>query len=437
MKVVLCPNSIETESAVRKAVSPLGLTLECSLDVRYITEVIAASETPVLAILGINLSGVSGLSVCEELTAAETSRPVSVILVGTDNSVSAIAAAFAAGADDYLVLPMDSTLLAAHIGAAARRLIRFEHLPSHSKTTSSNRQQTMALPANPTKPVPLVPPVVSPSPTVRLSPSASKPPARFEPPAPVEPAAEESGEFDEASQRLSQNSMEARFMSIPTLREAKSHTLNGFKALHIPGVVELDRIKFTSSEPTMGAWSALLLPTKNLWLDVIVETDRKSADFLYRHLSGVKPVTSEDSASAMIQLVKTLKEQMQASFLSEGEEVILPILPRRVPAAELTNLSRFVVDRMRLAVGSTHIQVCVSYFASERAAIYKKIEELRSRDVTDEMIPLPEGNHPLLNRGVMLDDRKLNLLRNRFLYEESVGIRVFEPSAVSAVIQYS
>ncbi|MEY2600293.1 MAG: hypothetical protein RLZZ142_2552, partial [Verrucomicrobiota bacterium] len=328
MKVVLCPNSLETEATVRKAVAPLGLTLESSTDLLYVTNAIAASETPVLVILCTNMAGISGLSVCEELTAPETSRPVSVILLGTDNNVKTIAAAFAAGADDYLALPCDPTLLAAHIGAAARRLVRFEHLPGFVKTTSSTRQRTVEVPLQTPPPVPAAAPA----------------------------------EFVPTSDRVTENSMAERFLSIPTLRNAKTHTLAGFKALHIPGVVELDMIRFGANEPTMGAWSALLLPTRNLWLDVIAETDRKSADFLYRHLSGVKPVTSEDSASALIALVKTLKEQMQASFQSDGDEVILPILPRRIPAAELEGLGRFMVDRMRLAVGSTHIQVCVSYF---------------------------------------------------------------------------
>jgi len=371
---------------------------------------ISAAELPVLLIMSVNIGGVSGLSVCEELTAAETSRPISVILLGTDSGVNAIAAAYAAGADDYIALPCEVTLLAAHIGAAARRLVRFEHMSAFEKKSSSNRSQTIEVPL-------ASPRLTNPSPAPSVPDLAS-----------IAPTPERNG----------LNTMAEQFLAIPTLREAKAHTLNGFKALHIPGVVELESITFVGSEPTMGAWSALLLPTKNLWLDVVVETDRKSADFLYRHLSGVKPVTSADSASAMIQLVKTLKEQLQESFQQAGEEVVLPILPRRVPAAELTGLSRFVVDRMRLAVGSPHIQVCVSYFASERASIYKKIEQLRPRDVTDEMIPLPESMHPLLNRGVMLDDRKLNLLRNRFMaHEGDVGIRVFEPSSVSAVIQYT
>ncbi len=401
MKVVLCPNSSETEGLIRKAVAPLGLTLECSTDVRYVTDMIAAADCPVLAILSMNISGISGMSVCEELTAAETARPISVLLLGTDNNVKTVAGAYASGADDYVVLPCDLAVLAAHIGAAARRLVRFEHMPGFDKNSSSNRQKTAAVPilTRPTAPPPQAP--------------------------------------EASPKRSAENTFADQFLAIPTLRDAKAHTLNGFKALHVPGVVELEAVAFVGAEPTMGAWSALLLPNQNLWLDVVVETDRQSADFLYRHLSGVKPVTSEDSASAMIQLVKTLKEQLQVSFQAAGEEVILPILPRRVPASELGGLSRFVVDRMRLAVGSPQIQVCVSYFASERASIYKKIEQLRSREITDEMIPLPDSHHPLLNRGVMLDERKLNLLRNRFLNHESdVGIRVFEPSSVSSVIQY-
>ena len=414
MKVFLCPNSQATDQLIRKAVAPLGLTVESSTDVRHTTELIAASEEPVLLILSTQVGEISGLSVCEELTAAETSRPISVLLMGNDSSVGGIANAFASGADDYLMLPCESALISARIGAAARRLVRFEHMPVWEKKTSSNRTTTAPVPMGVTKPI------------FSSSKSPASGPISYDPPG-----------FP-TTERETSNTLSEQFLAIPTIRDAKAHTLNGFKALHVPGVVQLENIQFEDSEPSMGAWSALLLPTRNLWLDVVVETDRRSADFLYRHLSGVKPVTSADSASAMIQLVKTLKEQLQHSFLVDGEEVIMPILPRRVPASELSGLGRFVVDRMRLALGSTNLQVCVSYYASERASIYKKIEHLRPRDVTDEIIPLPESHHPLLNRGVMLDDRKLNLLRNRFIArEDEVGIRVFEPSAVSSVIQYS
>jgi CheY-like chemotaxis protein len=429
MKVFLCPNSQATEQLIRKAASPLGLTVESSMDVRHLTDMIAASEEPVLVLMSTQIGDVSGLSVCEELTAAETSRPISVLLMGNDTSVGAIANAFASGADDYLMLPSESTLLSARIGAAARRLVRFEHMPAWEKKTSSNRAFTTPVPLGAVKPSP------KPSSSVPTPPVAPPPPSHPSP-APV-PLAYEPPGFP-TSERETSNTLSEQFMMIPTIRDAKSHTLNGFKALHIPGVVQLENIQFEDSEPSMGAWSALLLPSRNLWLDVVVETDRRSAEFLYRHLSGVKPVTAADSASAMVQLVKTLKEQLQHAFLVDGEEVIMPILPRRVPASELSGLGRFVVDRMRLALGSSNLQVCVSYYASERASIYKKIEHLRPRDVTDEVIPLPEGHHPLLNRGVMLDDRKLNLLRNRFISQENdVGIRVFEPSAVSSVIQYS
>lgn len=418
MKVLLCPNSKTTEEIIRRATAPLGLTVESNTDIRHATDLIAACEEPVLVILSTEVGAVSGLHtvsgirVCEELTAAETSRPISVILVGNDASVEGIARAFAAGADEYLILPSETTLLSARIGAAARRLVRFEHMPIAEKRSSSNRTTTFAVPVGSAKPSSERTPVGA---------SVAHDPPGFP-----------------TTERSTSNTLGEQFLSIPTLRDAKAHTLNGFKALHISGVVQLENIQFADSEPSMGAWSALLLPSRNLWLDVVVETDRRSADYLYRHLSGVKPVTSADSASAMIQLVKTLKEQLQDSFVVDGEEVIMPILPRRVPSSELSGLGRFVVDRMRLALGSSDLQVCVSYFASQRASIYKKLENLRARDVTDEIIPMPEGNHPLLNRGVMLDERKLSLLRNRFISKaDDVGLRVFEPSAVSSVIQYS
>lgn len=106
-----------------------------------------------------------------------------------------------------------------------------------------------------------------------------------------------------------------------------------------------------------------------------------------------------------------------------------PSLPGPRPRSD-----RFRCDRrerkllagMRPVVGSKHIQVCVSHVASERASICKKIEPVRPRDVTDELVPLPEAADPVLNRGVTLDARKLNLLRNRFFNDEGdMGIHVF------------
>ncbi|MEI6714173.1 MAG: hypothetical protein WCO60_10500 [Verrucomicrobiota bacterium] len=401
MKVFLHLNSRETEDMMREVVAPLGVTIESSSNPRVTKDTIAAADCPVLAILSVSAGQASALTLCEELTATHTNKPVSVILLGTDNTVNSVAKAFASGADDYIALPCNVTVLAAQIGAAVRRMKRFGPTEKIREPSSSSRKTGSLLS----------------TPTSRASESVHH-----------------LGEAS-TSARPSENRVKDEFLSIPTLRDAKIHTLNGFKELQVPSVVELESIPYLEPETTIGAWSTILIPSKNLWLDVLVESDQRSADFLFHHFTGTNAMTSHDSTSAMIQVVKTLKEQVKASFQASGEEVILPILPRRVPTSELGELSKFLVDRIRLAVGSSHIQVCVSYFVCERVSIYKQITELRPRDITDELIPLPESNHPLLNRGVMLDERKLKLLRNRFLTQEShAGIRVFEASLVSSMM---
>jgi hypothetical protein len=166
-----------------------------------------------------------------------------------------------------------------------------------------------------------------------------------------------------------------------------------------------------------------------------VEADRKSAEFLYHEFSGKNAMTTADTVNAMIQLTDAIKGEMQGSFLMEGDDVVTPIQPCRILKAELLSIESLVVDRIQLAVGSSSVQVCISYYASERASDYKRIEQLKIHDVTGEMIPLPHGNHPLLNVGVSLDERKLDLLKNRFLsHENEVGIQVFAPSAMAKAI---
>ncbi len=403
MRIILCSNSPETGELIRKAIAPLGWHAESNLDPRSLRDEVASSPKPTLVVLSTTIQGVSGIRIAETLAAIETSKPVSVILVGMDNSVNAISGAYEAGADDYIVLPCDPTLISARLGAAARRLNRFEHMLVKKRASPHWHTHEPAAPV-------------------------AKKPHTVEPIAPSAPAA--------PGERATSNNLGEEFLSIPTLRDAKEHTLTSFKTLKIPGVVALENIEFEDSDRVLGAWSTLLLPSRNLWLDVVVEMDRRSADFLFRHITGSRPATSADSTSAIFELVKTLKNELQHSFEKDGEEVLLPMLPRRAFSSDLNGLGQFIVDRMRLALGSMSLQVCVSYFASQRNAVFKKIEHLQSKEVTDEIIPLADSHHPLLNRGVMLDERKLDQLKSRFIRStEDVGIRVYEPSVVSSMFQ--
>jgi DNA-binding response OmpR family regulator len=404
MKVILYPNSYEIESLVEPIVDALNLSLEVSRDTNHVARVSKESKTPVLAILGFGVSSGIATELCRELSQMDTPHLISILILGEDSQAETIATAFTAGADDYITLPSEPGVLAAKISAATRRLERFSQMLPFGRQGKPEQEGLAEKARNPAiRPVP---------PTEYNQPKAK-------------------GLFE----RQSSTTLSEQFLAIPTLKEAKAHTLHSFEALHIPDVKELATLVFDTTEPIVSIWTAILVPARHLWLDILVEADRKSAEFLYHEFSGKNAMTTADTVNAMIQLTDAIKGEMQGSFLMEGDDVVTPIQPCRILKAELLSIESLVVDRIQLAVGSSSVQVCISYYASERASDYKRIEQLKIHDVTGEMIPLPHGNHPLLNVGVSLDERKLDLLKNRFLsHENEVGIQVFAPSAMAKAI---
>jgi predicted DNA-binding ArsR family transcriptional regulator len=88
-----------------------------------------------------------------------------------------------------------------------------------------------------------------------------------------------------------------------------------------------------------------------------------------------------------------------------------------------------MVDRVRLVVDVEGLVFCVTVFAFNRPMVRKTIEALRHRDVTAEALPMPHGvDLKILNRGVMLDDRWITNLRNRFIGDSRrLAMNVVEP----------
>ena len=69
-----------------------------------------AADEPEIYVLDVRMPDMSGLEVCRQLKAAGTSnRPV--LLISAESSEADIAAAFAAGCDDYLPKPFRSSEL--------------------------------------------------------------------------------------------------------------------------------------------------------------------------------------------------------------------------------------------------------------------------------------------------------------------------------------
>ena len=81
---------------------------------------ISAQTRPALAVINSQMNGLNGIELCR--AARRMNRPVYIILVTERSGSAQLAAARAAGADDYLITPFDADELCARIGVGARVL---------------------------------------------------------------------------------------------------------------------------------------------------------------------------------------------------------------------------------------------------------------------------------------------------------------------------
>jgi len=88
----------------------------------------AEMETPNLCILDVTLPDIDGITLCQRLRANPATQKVPIILVSTQSDDMTRLAAFAAGADDFLVKPFDDLALMARVRNILRARVVGEEL---------------------------------------------------------------------------------------------------------------------------------------------------------------------------------------------------------------------------------------------------------------------------------------------------------------------
>jgi DNA-binding response OmpR family regulator len=141
MKVLVAEHDAMTRWLLEASLAKWGHTVLSASDGSEAWRILDRDDAPALAILDRMLPGMDGLRVCGRVRQRESpSPPYLVLLVGKGRSED-IVAAFQAGADDYVLTPVDRTELWARIQAGARTVALRQVLA----------ERTRALAARPTR----------------------------------------------------------------------------------------------------------------------------------------------------------------------------------------------------------------------------------------------------------------------------------------------
>ncbi len=88
-------------------------------------------DSPAIAILDVNMPGMTGLEVCKRIRESNQTAPTYIILLTANNSKTDLITGLESGADDYIIKPFDSEELCARVEVGVRIIELQRNLAEH------------------------------------------------------------------------------------------------------------------------------------------------------------------------------------------------------------------------------------------------------------------------------------------------------------------
>ncbi len=378
MKVLVADPNPLIRDVLKQALQPAGWEVDFVQDgplaLTYLTE----AKVPVMAYLSSDLSGTTALTLIQRFAARDPERGVCPILVSLKNDPKATVEALSSGAMDVIVLPMDFEVIRARAELAYKIMRRLEGAAAAAGTLEVAYEAT---PSN---------------------------------------------------VRATFSTLGEKFRKVQTFATASSHIVSAISGLGLDAAVEVEKHVYPDKEPSFAMWCTIVAPHASIWVDVLVESDRKSAMLLFERLTGMPAESGRDALDTVGEVVNIVQGAIKSGLQAEGHEVMTPVVPKPVATANLPKLNEYIVDRIRVGVNAGGILLSVTLFVCTRPVVRKTVESLRSKDVTVESLPMVPGvDLKLVNRGVMLDDRAVSTLREKLTGEaRRLALNVIEAPAL-------
>jgi DNA-binding response OmpR family regulator len=133
MRILIAEDDRVTARILTSLLTSWGYDTQVAYDGESALQMIADERTPYLALLDWMLPGMDGPEVCRRTRASQSSTPGYLILLTSRNAQADLVEGLDAGADEYLVKPIDHGELRARLNAGTRILDLQARLADHVK----------------------------------------------------------------------------------------------------------------------------------------------------------------------------------------------------------------------------------------------------------------------------------------------------------------
>ena len=375
MRVLVTNFSTASQTVLKAIMIKLGHSMETTADGKAALAMLQRPDRPSMAIIDSNLPGMDGFEICRRIKAEPNGADLCLILMTKENDRSEVLKALDAGADDYLQKPFDLTEVSARLRIIERK--------SHERGLFLKKVEELK----------------------NATPHQAGGTAAV---APVEEAAAvvatpAGPPFSETHAAL--NTLSS-FMNLEPLL-VKSLGEMGFSDLHAthPSAAE-------SMSPELTLFSALLLPEKATWIDLMIEMDLPSAGAFFMAMTGMDEASLEDARDTAGEILNLVQGAIKTALQNEYLDVITPVIPTKLPFEKRDSILMGEFECKEYAFTIPGAFMRVKLFPHMAAITKKNLNELKLKDVVAEPVNLPgDAKLTLVNKGVMMTDHHMQKLR--------------------------
>jgi CheY-like chemotaxis protein len=374
---ILYTNYSSARTVLRAIFLKLGLKYEVAGNGAAVIEALQRHSGPRIAIVDSNLPGVNAFNICRRFKDTPPDQKPYIIVMTKESDRTQVLAALEAGADDFIQRPFDSTDVIARLKIAERTIAERENF---QKQLAEARRRAAEQPPGP-GPAPAVDEFLSDH-------DRRREPRQL---------------FTDTFRQLNQLDAFSHFEDL-IIKTLSGMGLNGAKPLGAGA---------TSVTPDISVHCAAILPSQSVWLDIVLDLDRRSAEGLYAAITGSIAFSREDLLDKADEFMNAIQGAIKGSLTNAAIEVFTPLLPTRLSRdnREAIHLLSSECARVDFSIGD--VTLCLSLIAHFAPIVSKSLEDACVRDVVADTVKLP-GN-PKLNlfeKGTLLTNHHLNQLQD-------------------------